>query len=467
MHVNAARTATPGIVNAAPAAAGTPTLGLTTPLADRSLRRGRPGRWPAGSWPGAVAGPDDRWPPVPTAGAWPAAAGCPRTLHPIAWWIWALGLATAVSRTTNPLLLLLVLAVLGVVVANRRSDAPWARAFKYYLCLALIVVAIRVVFRSVFGGDVEPGACTCCSPCPTSRCPRGPPGVQLGGPVTLEGTLAALYDGLRLGTLLCCLGAANALANPKRALRVLPGALYELGVAVVVSLSVAPQLVESVQRVRRARKLRGGADRGLPRPAQHRHPGARGCPRALAAPGRGHGLAGLRPHRRGVATRPGGSPGPHARRAWCGLCVGAYGLLDGSAPGPLGPPRLCCGGAVLCCVGPGPRAAAGCGRSQYRPDPWRAPEWVVVGSRHGPGRRPDGRRGLQRGQTQPVDRSAGAGRRCPLVPALAILVAAVAAVARLRPPRRGGHGPVLPVAERRGAGRPAASAPTRPVEVPA
>jgi hypothetical protein len=76
----------------------------------------------------------------------------PRTLHPIAWWIWALGLATAVSYTTNPVLLLLVLCVLAVVVANRRSDAPWARAFKYYLYLAFTVVVIRLVFRSVFAG---------------------------------------------------------------------------------------------------------------------------------------------------------------------------------------------------------------------------------------------------------------------------------------------------------------------------
>ncbi len=79
----------------------------------------------------------------------------PRALHPVAWWIWALGLATAVSATTNPLLLLLVLGVLGVVVANRRSDAPWARAFKYYLYLALTVIAVRVAFRSVFGGDID------------------------------------------------------------------------------------------------------------------------------------------------------------------------------------------------------------------------------------------------------------------------------------------------------------------------
>src|ERR1700712_5405247 len=84
-------------------------------------------------------------------------ARAPRALHPIAWWLWAIGMVTAVSRTTNPLLLVLVLAVLGFVIANRRSDAPWARAFKYYLIMALIVIAIRIVFRSVFASGVPPG----------------------------------------------------------------------------------------------------------------------------------------------------------------------------------------------------------------------------------------------------------------------------------------------------------------------
>src|SRR5581483_5328465 len=88
-------------------------------------------------------------------------------------------------------------------------------------------------------------------------------GISLGGPVSVEATLSAATDGLRLATMLCCIGAANALANPKRALRLLPGALYELGMAVVVSVSVAPQLVESVQRVARARRLRAGRTGGL------------------------------------------------------------------------------------------------------------------------------------------------------------------------------------------------------------
>ena len=35
----------------------------------------------------------------------PALERLPRELHPVAWWIWALGMATAATRTTNPLLL--------------------------------------------------------------------------------------------------------------------------------------------------------------------------------------------------------------------------------------------------------------------------------------------------------------------------------------------------------------------------
>ena len=49
-----------------------------------------------------------------------------RDLHPGAWWLWALGLAAAASATTNPLLLVLLVAVAGFVVALRRSDQPWS-----------------------------------------------------------------------------------------------------------------------------------------------------------------------------------------------------------------------------------------------------------------------------------------------------------------------------------------------------
>lgn len=394
---------------------------------------------------------------------WSVAGGrrVPRTLHPIAWWVWALGLAIAVSTTTNPLLLLLVLAVLGVVVANRRSDAPWARAFKYYLYLALTVVAIRVVFRSIFGGDIDTSDVHVLFTLPHVPLPSWASGVQLGGPVTLEGTLSALYDGLRLGCLLACLGAANALANPKRALRVLPGALYELGVAVVISLSVAPQLIESVQRVRRARKLRGGATAGFHALRSIAIPVMedaleRSLRLAAAMDSRGYGRTGRASHRSRRAT------GVLMLSGMCVLCLGVYGLLDSSTPGVLGLPALMLG-AMLCCGGlaVGSRRV---GRTQYRPDPWLLPEWIVAIAGIIPA-------------VILVAASAGGGAALnpsvdplrwptlPLVPALAILAAAVAAVAA--PP------PVHPV--RRAVGPPADrqrvahgdQTDPRPVEVPA
>ncbi|MET8607976.1 energy-coupling factor transporter transmembrane component T [Streptomyces rubiginosohelvolus] len=298
----------------------------------------------------------------------------PRTLHPVAWWIWALALATAVSRTNNPLLLFLVLAVLGYVITVRRTEAPWARGFKYYLYLALTVVAIRVVFRAVFATGMTPDDHYLFS-LPHIPTPDWYAGIQLGGPVSLEALLSAATDGLRLACMLCCIGAANTLANPKRALRVLPGALYELGVAVTVSISVAPQLVQSVQRVARARRLRAGRNKGLKALRGIVVPVLedaleRSLRLAAAMDSRGYGRA--------------GSATPRSRRltgalmllGMCGLCAGAYGLLDPSAPTLLGLPALAAG-SVLCLAGLrlGGRRVT---RTTYRPDPWRFAEWAVA-----------------------------------------------------------------------------------------
>ena len=355
----------------------------------------------------------------------------PRALHPVAWWVWALGLVVAVNRTTNPLLLILTLSVLGFVVASRRTDAPWARAFKYYVALALIVILLRVLFQSVFASGVAPGEHVLFD-LPRIRLPSWYAGIRIGGPVSLEGTLSAAVDGLRLGTMICCIGAANALANPKRALRVLPGALYELGMAVVVAISMAPQLIESVQRVARARRLRAGKRRGwralrsiaVPVLADALE---RSVLLAAAMDSRGYG-------RSGTTTR--------ARRrltaslmlvGMVGLCVGCYGLLGGSGPRLLGTPAILAG-TLLCCGG----LALGSQRvrrTHYRPDPWRAPEWIVAGC----GLISAAALYLETGYNAADLNPSFSPLRFPALPALptvAILIAALAAFAA-PPPRRG------------------------------
>ncbi|WP_405016722.1 energy-coupling factor transporter transmembrane protein EcfT [Kitasatospora sp. NBC_00070] len=306
----------------------------------------------------------------------PTSAGrrVPRDLHPVAWWIWALALGTAASRTTNPLLLFLVLAVLGYVVTARRTEAPWARGFKYYLWLALTVVAIRVTFRCIFATGITPHDHMLFS-LPHLPTPAWYAGIQIGGPVSLEATLSAATDGLRLACLLCCIGAANTLANPKRALRVLPGALYELGVAVTVSLSVAPQLVQSVQRVVRARRLRAGRSKGIRALRSIVVPVLedaleRSLHLAAAMDSRGYGRA-------GTATRASRRiTGALMLLGMTGLCAGMYGLLDGTAPAALGLPALAVGSAL--CAGGLLLGGRRVRRTSYRPDPWRLAEWGVA-----------------------------------------------------------------------------------------
>lgn len=180
-------------------------------------------------------------------------------LHPWAWWAWALGVAAAVSLTTNPLLLALVALAVTTVVLLRRSDAPWARSIGVYFALAGFIIVVRLFFQVLVGAGT---GTTTLFTLPQLRLPEWAAGIRLGGRVNAEGVLYATYDALRLGVILLCLGAANALANPKRALRSVPAALYEASVAVVIALSVAPQLVQSVRRVRRARRLRGGSSTG-------------------------------------------------------------------------------------------------------------------------------------------------------------------------------------------------------------
>jgi energy-coupling factor transport system permease protein len=296
-----------------------------------------------------------------------------RNLHPGAWWLWALGLAAAASRTRNPVVLLLIVAVTGLVVAARRSDAPWARAYNAFLKLALLVIAIRVVLQALLSEGSQ--GVTVLFVLPEVPLPDALAGVKLGGLVTAEAVLRAFYDGLQLATILCCVGAANSLASARRLLRCVPGALYEVGVAVVVALTFAPQLITDARRVRAAHRLRGHPHRGWRMVARTAMPvleGAleRSVALAAAMDSRGYGRTtdASRVSRRATALLTFGG--------LLGVCIGVYGLLSGTSSALLGLPSLVAG-VLLAAAGLalGGRRTR---RTRYRPDPWALPEWLVA-----------------------------------------------------------------------------------------
>lgn len=169
-----------------------------------------PGPGPAG------AGHTGSWPTYERIKAPLARRG--NALHAGAWWLWALGLATAASRTTNPLLLGLIVGVAGYVVAARRTSAPWARSYSAFLKLGLFVIGLRLFFSVLLGSPI-PGAHTLFA-LPELPLPAwAAQGIRVGGRVTAEQLVFAFYDGAKLAALLVCVGAANALANPARLLK--------------------------------------------------------------------------------------------------------------------------------------------------------------------------------------------------------------------------------------------------------
>jgi energy-coupling factor transport system permease protein len=177
-------------------------------------------------------------------------------IHPGSWWALGLSIAILAGQSTN---LWFVVSLIGICVGLIlvfRSTAPWARSLPFYLLLASIFVLTRIVFRAIFNGD--PNASDVALTLPQLNLPLG-----LGQQLSLFGSIswstlsAATLDGLRLAAIILAVAMANTLSNPRRLLKSTPAALYEVAAAISVAINLAPQLIDSLQRVRRAKGLRG------------------------------------------------------------------------------------------------------------------------------------------------------------------------------------------------------------------
>lgn len=295
-----------------------------------------------------------------------------RWLHPVAWWAWAIGVAIAASATRNPLLLGGLMVATAFVVQQRKPVAPWARSFGFFVRLAIIVVAIRVIAQMLIGA---PGGTIAIVPLPGATLPDWLAGIRLGGTVMAEPLLAALYDGLRLATILVAVGAASALASPARLLKSVPAAVYEVGVSVVVATTFLPQLVTDVARVRANRRLRGRSDSGLRGIAASAMPvlhGAmdRSITLAAAMDSRGYGRTGHRSMRERRLS------GGALLAGLIFATIGTYGLL-GTGSAPIWSLLLMSVGiisATFSMVLAGKRST----RTRYRPNLWKLPDVVTA-----------------------------------------------------------------------------------------
>lgn len=256
-----------------------------------------------------------------------------------------------------------------------------------YFILAGVVVVIRLIFQILVGGG---SGATILFSLPELPLPQWAAGIRIGGPVTLEGVLFATYEAARLGAILLCIGAATALANPRRALKSVPAAFHQMSTAIVIALTVAPQLVESGKRIRRARALRGRPARGI------RGGASLVVPILEDAVERSISLAAGMESRGYGRTRDDQKVGPLTTlvllASICGLVLAMFGWLTGLEPlssdsgvGKTlaaitgGRPTSVIVGIISLAAGvwglreSGRRLAV----SRYRPDPWQTPEHLT------------------------------------------------------------------------------------------
>jgi len=182
------------------------------------------------------------------------------SFHPLTWWLWAVLLATTLLlANTRAISVAIVTSTLVLALSMQRQTAGFY-TFRWALRFAVIAFSFRM-FIAIFIGVPMPGRTI--FTLPQLQLPDFLVGIRIGGPVTTQRLLSGFDEAVLLVALILIFATANALSNPNSLLRILPQRFYGLGLAGVISTSVAPQAARGIERVRSARRLRGQSSHGI------------------------------------------------------------------------------------------------------------------------------------------------------------------------------------------------------------
>ena len=177
-------------------------------------------------------------------------------VHPVTWWSIALiEIATAIiSPTLAPLVTIGLASLICVILLDRN----WINSIRLYATMAFVVLVTRMLFRVLFNFETANQNIALNLPLLELNLGLGP--VRLLGPLSFDALDAAILDGLRLAVIIFSIGAASVLAKPNQLLKYTPAAIYEIATSVTIALNLAPQLTQSIQRVKKAAALRGRSE---------------------------------------------------------------------------------------------------------------------------------------------------------------------------------------------------------------
>ncbi len=172
--------------------------------------------------------------------------------HTWAWIAWLVAAAMPAFSVRNPLYLVLVLGAAWIVYAALGRTSPIGSSWGAFVRIGVFFLALAIPFTAFANhmGRIV-----------LFHLPANWPIV--GGPITLESTIAGAVNGLALLTILMTFAAFNAGVDHYQLLRAIPSFLFQAGVVLSIAITFVPQMVLSAREIREAQRIRGHHFRGL------------------------------------------------------------------------------------------------------------------------------------------------------------------------------------------------------------
>lgn len=166
------------------------------------------------------------------------------TFNARAWMIWIAAAAVIVMIARNPLYALTMLTVTLIVTAAFRRSAGDQQGLSLVRIGAFILI-FSALYNAFFVHVGETVIITL------------PDWPLIGGKITLEAMVEGASNGLTLLALLAVFMALNAIVPAGDLVRLVPVALHDLGLVVLIAVTYIPETRRHLKRIREAQAIRG------------------------------------------------------------------------------------------------------------------------------------------------------------------------------------------------------------------
>jgi energy-coupling factor transport system permease protein len=168
-----------------------------------------------------------------------------RTYDVRAWVVWLITGALLAIFTRNPFYLVILLTISRIVMAACASPEATKWRLPFWRLAGVILL-----FSTLFNWLIAHLGQTVIFTLPANW-------PLVGGPLTLEAAAYGFLSGLSLVVLLAIFMTFNAVVPVHQLTRLVPGALHEMGIVMLVAVTYVPETTRQFQRIREAQAIRG------------------------------------------------------------------------------------------------------------------------------------------------------------------------------------------------------------------